>query len=117
MHEEFPSKRTDAISRRLFARKFLSTAAIGALPSIAVEATVAPITGVAGKPKDFSDQDWDELQARYKNLLRVYGSRLSPSEKQHLLHVLITNQYMLKSIRSFVIQNGDASAITLRLVT
>jgi len=75
------------------------------------------VPDVAAKPEDFSDQDWDEIQARYKNLLRVYGSRLSPSEKQHLLHVLITNQYMLKSIRSFVVQNGDASAITLRLVT
>jgi hypothetical protein len=117
MHEELPSKRADAISRRLFAQKFLSTAAIGVLPSTAVEAIVPPVTNAPGRPEDFSDQDWDELQARYKNLLRVNSYRLSPSEKQHLLHILITNQYMLKSIRSFVVQNSDSSAITLRLVT
>jgi len=117
MPEEFPSNRVDTISRRLFAQKFLSATTIGVLPSIAVEAAAASATNVPGKPEDFSDQDWDEVHARYKNLLRVYGSRLSASEEHHVLHVLITNQYMLKSIRSFVVQNSDASASTLRLVT
>jgi hypothetical protein len=117
MHEEFPSNQPDTISRRLFTQKFLSVAAMGVLPSTAVNAKSAPAIGVTGKPNGFSDQDWDELQERYKNLLRVYASRLSPSERHHVLQVLITNQYMLKSIRSFVVQNGDASATTLRLVT
>jgi hypothetical protein len=117
MHEEFPSDQPDTISRRLFTQKFLSVAAMGVLPSTAVNAKSAPAIGVTGKPNGFSDQDWDELQERYKNLLRVYASRLSPSERHHVLQVLITNQYMLKSIRSFVVQNGDASATTLRLVT
>jgi hypothetical protein len=67
------------------------------------------------QPKDLSAAAWNEVRARYGNLLRVYGSRLSSEERRRTAHILITNQHMLESIRTFIVQNGDPSACTLRL--
>lgn len=69
------------------------------------------------RPDGLSLTAWDEVQARYQNVLRTYGSRLSTQQRQVVLRVLVTNQHMLTSIQSFIVQNGDPSACTLRLVT
>jgi hypothetical protein len=68
------------------------------------------------RSEDIAPADWDEVRARYANLIRVYGERLSHEEQQRLVHILSTNVRMLTSIRSFFVQNGDPSACTLRLV-
>jgi hypothetical protein len=95
-------------SRRQFAGTVLAAAAMSFLPAT-VEAQEA-------RPDGLSAADWDEVQARYANLLRVYGERLSASEKQHAKRILITNQHMLASIRSFAVENSDTAASTLRVV-
>jgi hypothetical protein len=117
MHKETASDRVDAISRRTFTRNILSTAAVGVIPITSAGTEPVPEKAAVQRPEDLTEADWDELQARYKNLIRVYGQRLSPSEENHVLHILTTNQHMLASIRTFVVQNGDVSASTLRLVT
>ena len=68
------------------------------------------------RPDDLSPENWAEAQARYQNTLRVYSSRLSASQQEMIFRVLVTNQHMLASIRSFLVQNGDASACTLRVI-
>ncbi len=108
--------RNDMLSRRSFARNTIGAAALALLP--ATEATAqskASSTKLEGKPDDLSDADWAEVQAKYSNLLRVYGERLSQEEKGRLLRILTTNEHMLASIRKFVVQNGDPSACTLRV--
>lgn len=67
------------------------------------------------RSKSLSVADWEEVQARYRNLLRIYGQKISPAEKKRAFSILTANQHMLASIRSFPLQNSDASACTLRV--
>ena len=107
-----------AVSRRRFAGSALVAAGVALFPEMAAGENgeaLAPIVDPGPKPEDLSAADWEEVRARYSNLLRVYGGRLSLEEKRHAVRILITNQHMLASIRSFIVQNGDPSACTLRL--
>lgn len=106
----------DHIDRRTFARGIL-----GVVSASVVVSPLAAQPDVAGeelgtKPIDLSTAEWDEVQARFNNLLRVYGERLSPEQRHTLGNVLIGNERMLSSIRKFAIQNTDPAALTLRLV-
>ena len=83
--------------------------------NFAIDPAIEPAIDPGLRPEGFSDADWDEVQARYSNLLRVYGQRLSSEERRRTVRILITNEHMLVSIRSFVVQNGDPSACTLRV--
>jgi hypothetical protein len=112
------SGQSSSFSRRLFGKNAIATAAITILPSATVpaEASIQVSAQHLGtKPEGLSDDDWNEVYARYSNLLRVYGSRLSAEEKHRLVNILTTNQRMLVSIRSFEVQNGDPSACVLHL--
>ena len=106
-----------SLSRRSFGRGVVAAATVallpGTLPGAAATAAATPGT----RPEDLSAADWEELHSRYANLLRVYGERLSPEEKLRARRILTTNQQMLASIRAFAVQNGDASACTLRVVS
>jgi hypothetical protein len=107
-----------AYSRRGFAGGVLAASVTALLPSAAPGASEKPLnsgTALGPRPEDLSVADWDEVHARYSNLLRLYGERLSPDEKRHTARILTTNQRMLASIRSFIVQNGDTSACTLRV--
>ena len=107
-----------AVSRRMFAGGAVAIVASALCPAIAPgEDKRNPSVGtdIGSKPEDLSVADWNEVRARYSNLLRVYGKRLSLEEKRKSVEILTTNQHMLASIRSFVVQNGDVSACTLRV--
>ncbi|MEO6806510.1 MAG: hypothetical protein ABI286_04565 [Edaphobacter sp.] len=113
-----PPSEQSSFSRRLFGKNAIVTAAMTILPPAALAETGAisvSVQHLGAKPEGLSDDDWSEVYARYSNLLRVYGSRLSTDEKRRLINILTTNQRMLVSIRSFEVQNGDPSACTLRL--
>jgi hypothetical protein len=116
MNKEVLSDAAASISRRYFARNVVATAAINLIPTVSTDAEKMTSTSPANlgsRPEGLSAADWDEVHAKYKNLLRVYGDRLSSAEKHTLVNILTTNQHMLASIRSFVVQNGDPSACTL----
>jgi hypothetical protein len=103
-------------SRRLFGKNV--AAAFALLPTVAVAETndvSAAVQHLGPRPEGLSIADWDEVYAKYSNLLRLYGTRLSADEKHRLIAILTTNQHMLVSIRSFEVQNSDPSACTLRL--
>ncbi|MBW4027410.1 MAG: hypothetical protein HIU93_08390 [Acidobacteria bacterium] len=103
-----------SLTRRGFAGSLFGAATVALLPVASVAQSKS--TDEPGpRPEDLSDADWNEVRARYSNLLRVYGERLSLEEKPRLAAILTTNQRMLASVRSFVVQNGDPSACTLRL--
>jgi hypothetical protein len=118
MKKEVLCDNAASLSRRYFARNVVATAAITLIPIVATDAEKVTSTSPANlgpRPEGLSVADWDEVHAKYKNLLRVYGDRLSSAEKHTLVNILTTNQRMLASIRSFVVQNGDPSACTLRV--
>jgi hypothetical protein len=98
------------LSRRTFA-----SLAAGALVQGTQIAAGAEPAATGSRPTDLSPVDWGEVQAKYANVLRVYGSRLTPDEKRRTVTILTRHQYMLASIRTFVVQNDDPSACTLRL--
>lgn len=104
------------ISRREVARKIVVAAAIGVVPGgAAAAASITDAVNLGPKPKGLSAPDWNEVHAKFSDLLRNYGDRLSSHEKHILVNVLTTNQHMLASIRSFEVQNGDPSACTLQV--
>ena len=118
MPDQRLTENVEAVSRRSFAGAVLGAAAIALLPAGAAgESKDVPVpeADLGVRPEGLSASDWDEVRSRYSNLLRVYGTRLSPAERRRTAHILTTNQYMLASIRSFVVQNGDPSACTLRI--
>jgi len=120
MDDNLSSNRPLSVSRRLFGKKVLTTTAATLLAATGVAETIAPPDSEQHldlKPEGLSPADLDEVHAKYLNLLRVYGKRLSTEDKQRLIRILTTNQQMLVSIRSFEVQNGDPSACTLRLQT
>lgn len=120
MNRDVLSDNAVSINRRSFARRLVATTAIvltPTLPSPAEKVTTLSAANVGPKPEGLSQADWDEVQAKYTNLLRVYGARLSSDEKHSLVNILTTNQHMLVSIKSFSVTNGDPSACTLRVMT
>lgn len=56
-----------------------------------------------------------EVEARYANALRVYGDRLSESQRERLRKILMQNQRMLANVRKFPLKNANSPATTLRL--
>lgn len=109
------SRLTGLISRRLFAQRAASAAALVLLPLSDLEAESKLDPDLPSKPNDLSASDWQEVRARHQNLIRVYGNRLSANDKLRALHILTSHQHMLASIRSFSVQNSDPSACTLRV--
>lgn len=104
----------------LLGRRLFTKGAAGILAATFVSGAYAsPAGGVSNdlgeKPDDLSAAEWDEIQSRYHNLVRVYGARLNPEQRHTLGNVLIQNERMLSSIRRFVTHNNDPAALTLRL--
>lgn len=97
------------VSRRKFVRNTVGAAVVTLTSAAAAQQNEPP------KPEGLSASDWGEVQSRWANLLRVYGERLSQREKKRVLEILTTNEQMLASIRSFIVQNSDAAALTFRL--
>jgi len=94
-----------AISRRTFGRAALVSAAIPALPAAPQRDTGEALT----EPQN------SEVEARYNNVIRQYGSRLNEEQRQHIRRVLTANERMLSHIREFPLDNGDPMATVLKL--
>ena len=62
-----------------------------------------------------SDAESAEVEARYNEAMRKYGSRLTDAQKQRIRGILATNERMMHSIREFPLANGDTPASTLKL--
>jgi hypothetical protein len=90
-------------SRREFGRMIGSAAA----------SLGAATRGKAGESE--AKEPNSEVEARYANAVRVYGDRLSDSQRKQLRKILEQNERMLANVRKFPLQNGDAPATTLRL--
>jgi hypothetical protein len=55
------------------------------------------------------------VDAKYSNMIRKYGERLSESQRSRAREVLVRHQRMLTRVRDFALENGDAPATGLRL--
>jgi hypothetical protein len=94
-----------AISRR----KFASAAIMG-----------AALPAVSGAPQQpagagLSEAENAEVEARYNNVIRQYGDRLSEEQRQRIRRILTANERMMSHIREFPLVNGDTPATVLKL--
>jgi len=56
-----------------------------------------------------------EVEARFAEVIRRYGDRLSEAQRQHVRRILTQNERMLARIREYPLDNGDTPATVLKL--
>jgi hypothetical protein len=59
--------------------------------------------------------DQAAVEAKYANVMRKYGSRLSAAQRERVQATLLEHQRKLMRIRDFALENSDAPATGLRL--
>jgi hypothetical protein len=64
---------------------------------------------------DLPPADQATVDAKYANVIRKYGERLSEAQRTRAREVLVRHQRMLMRVRAFALENGDAPATGLRL--
>ena len=57
------------------------------------------------------------MEARYAEVMRKYGSRLSEEQKKDVHKALLSQQQSLEQIRAFPLENWDEPATTFKAVT
>ena len=80
----------------------------------ALSATAAPAqenSQATGLPP----ADQAAVDAKYENVIRKYGERLSEAQRTRARETLVRHQRMLMRVRDFALDNGDAPATGLRL--
>jgi hypothetical protein len=107
MKKENPAPDPNAISRRLFGRRAALATAAGTLSPPLLESQQKANGPPAG--------DEAAVNAKYANVIRKYGTRLSPAQRVRAREILVEHQKMLKRIRDFALENNDAPATGLRL--
>jgi hypothetical protein len=108
------------ISRRRFARDAaLAGAAAALLPSSALaqskqRADAIPPSLAADYAK-LSAAGRDEVDAKYRSVLRRYGARFTEAQKTEVRRQLIVAQQALDLLRAFPLGNSDPPATTFRV--
>jgi len=117
-----PSGARVKISRRSFGRRAAGVAAFSLSPATLL---ASPVSGqeseaqgqtTGNKNPGIAPESVQEVEAKLANIVRKYGMRLSDAQRQHLRRILVYNERMLASVRSFSLQNGDPPASVLKLV-
>ena len=109
------------ISRRDFAvSAALATAAMAAVPTdvLGQEKPAAEAAKPeAPQPPKLSAASQAEVEARYTEVLRKYGSRLSDDQRKDVHRLLVSQQQGLDQIRAFPLENWDEPATVFKAVT
>lgn len=103
-----PMQPHQPISRRGFGRRAAAAALVPA-------AVAAPSPQGRGQLSPLPPADQSEVDAKFANVIRRYGDRLSEEQRNRVRTVLARHQRMLIRIREFPLDNGDAPATGLRL--
>jgi hypothetical protein len=107
--------RSASVSRRSFGKQVL----------FATAAVAAPITVIASEVEDelfehahgLSEAAIEKLRARYHEIERKYGLRITAEQKKHVREILVENERMLAPIMAFSLENGDPPADVLELAS
>ena len=109
------------ISRRDFAvSATLATVAIAAVPTdvLAQEKGAAQAAKPeAPQPPKLSPVSQAEVEARYAEVIRKYGARLSEDQKKDVHKSLISQQQSLDQIRAFPLENWDEPSTVFKAAT
>jgi hypothetical protein len=108
------------ISRRDFAvSAAIATAAIAAVPSdlLAQEKSASEAAKPeTPQPPKLSAASRAEVESRYAEVLRKYGSRLSEEQRNDVHKSLVSQQQSLDQIRAFPLENSDEPATVFKAV-
>ena len=126
---DLPSPRKDQstgllpnISRRRFARKAAAVAASLSSPpgllgsSFDLQEQPARTRSQEASESGLTAEQIREVEARLAGALRDFGSHMSDEKRQRLRRILVYNEKMLASIRTFHLENGDSPATVLKNV-
>jgi hypothetical protein len=86
----------------------------------ALAMALSPSEGSAVEPQPQDQPPLDaagqaEVAAKFADVVRQYGSRLSDEQKSRVRGVLAEHQRMLARVRAFTVENSDPPATGLRL--
>jgi len=105
------------LSRREFARR----AAIASAVAIAPPGTLSERPSLTGVPEQqtndlssLSPESRAEVEARYQEILGIYGTRFSELQKADLRRLCVLAQMSLNNLRKFTIENSDGPALYLK---
>lgn len=113
---------TPKISRRRFASNAVAIAATSlSLAPSPLGSSYSNEQQVGSRPPEEANlgltaEQVREADARLANAIRDFGDRLSDEQRQRLRRILLYNEKMLVSIRSFHLENGDPPASVLKYV-
>ena len=98
----------EQFSRRSLGRRAALAVTIG----LSKDAPAAP---QFQDPPPLDEGEQAEVDAKFADVIRKYGSRLSDEQKTRVRNVLGRHQRMLARVRSFPLENSDPPATGLRL--
>lgn len=105
-----PENQRVPISRRNFGRR----AALAGLAT-ALTPSALPAQGRGGNQTPLPAQDQAEVDAKFNDMVRKYGDRLSDDQKTRARGVFGRHQRMLMRMREFPLENSDVPATELQL--
>ena len=109
------------ITRRDFAvSAALAGAAIAVVPADLLAQQKSAAEGAkpeTPQPPKLSAASQAEMEARYAEVIRKYGSRLSEDQKKDVHKALLSQQQSLEQIRAFPLENWDEPATVFKAVT
>jgi len=114
--------RTVLLSRRDFARRAALAAASAAIAPAALRAApgisgdIANVEGQAPPSTPLSVEDQAQGDARVSAILRKYGERLSPEQKDEIRRLSTELQKPMIRLRDYPLVNSSQPATVLKLV-
>ena len=100
-----------SLTRRRFAAGAATAAAAILLPGKPAQPeTEPPLQSQPGALDKLSPGARAEVEARVKEIVRKYGSRLSDAQKADIRKVIVEGQEGLEKMRRYVLDNGDQPA-------
>lgn len=97
------SSSPSALTRRQFGKQAVTAGLAAALAG-------TPVAGQSNASADGENETDSKIEARYQQILRRYGSRLSEAQCQRIKKILAYNEKLLAPIRSFHSENGQPAA-------
>lgn len=101
-------KKQTGLSRRQFGQR----AAMGAS---ALSAAAVPLAAQTSDASALPLSDQATVDAKYANVIRKYGDRLSDAQRARAREIIVRHQRMLMRVRDFALENSDAPATGFRL--
>lgn len=98
-----PESHNKAVSRRRFQASALGIAGLAAAQSLSSQEGRLSIRGRSS------------VDAKYANVLRKYGDRISEAQRIRVRETIVRHERMLERIRNFALTNADAPATGFEL--